>query len=148
VAGENRRQARLVDLHEDLSARHPTTDLGHVRAHPLGERLGDVPRGAAVTEGRSAARQLERRGERPRPRHLHLERTRVAEGSDLEGVEIPLQQIRRGLLVVAGPGAARKEPPAARLQVDVQVGQEPGRPSDHVGADSAGRQLRQVRQVR
>ena len=54
--------------------RHPAAHVGDVVAQPLGERLRQLAAGAVVGEHLVAARPLDRRGERPRPGDLDLER--------------------------------------------------------------------------
>lgn len=63
-------EGRLVELEHDPGAGHPPAHLGEVAAEPLGERRGEVAAGPGVAEGRLAAPQLQRGGERPRPDRL------------------------------------------------------------------------------
>ena len=100
---------RLVELDDDLGARHPRGDGGDVGGDPLGEGLGEVAAGAGVDDGAVTAGALEAGGQRPRAGDLHLERAGPVRGDVVEGVEVAGQELLRPALVDARP---RDQPPA------------------------------------
>ena len=111
----------------------------------VGQRVGHVPDRTCIDQHAATTRQLDRRGQRPGPCELDLERSAETLAHPHERVEVALQQIRGPTLVDPRP---RDQPPAGGLQVDVQVGQRGRAAPDEVGSRPPARQLRKMRQIR
>ena len=135
-------QSRLVDLHDDLGAGHEALDVGDVRTQALRERPDEVAPRTVVGDGALAARELDRRTERPRPGDLDLERAGPAVVGLGELVEVLAQEGAGPPFVMAG--TAREAPPVG-LGLDVQSLEQARRAPDHVGPDPTTGQLGQVR---
>jgi hypothetical protein len=78
----------LVDLDDDPLGADPAAYAGQVRLDALGQRLRQLSPGAVVGQHLVSARLLDRRGQRPGPRHLHLERAPEVLRLLLELVEV------------------------------------------------------------
>ena len=98
----------LVELHDDRGAGYPGADGGDVGGEPFGEGLRQVAAGAGVDDRPVATGALETGGQRPWPGGLHLERSGVAPGDLVEGVEVALAGTRGPPLVHPGRGTSRQ----------------------------------------
>ena len=146
VPGEHGRQRRLIERDDDMRAGQPAPHVGDMGRHPVRQRFGDVAHRARVGQRLVAAGQLERGRQRPRAGDLHLHRPGVVAAP-------PLRSASRSRSSKSRPRRSSRpgpvdQPPAGRLQIDVQVGQEQRAAADQIGARPAVRQLRKVRQIR
>jgi hypothetical protein len=116
-----------------------------VLAEPFGQRLGELPPRTVVGQDPVPARPFHGGGQGPGAAHLDLELPREPLRLLLEPVEVLAEQGRRSAVVDArGIG----EPPARRLQVCPEPGQQPHGAAGQVGMRPAARDLRQVGQLR
>ena len=136
-------QRRLVELEHDLGAGHQPPHVGDVALHAVGERRDQVGHRARVGDDPLAPVEPQRGRERPRAGDLHLERADVAVVGLRELVEVLAVQGRRARRVEPRPV---DEAPPARLEVDVQVDEQPGGAPDDLGPGAACRCLGAVRQ--
>jgi hypothetical protein len=97
-----------------------------------------------VVEQPPADGQVEAGRQGPRTGRLHLERAGVADGGLGQHVKVAFEQVTGAAEVQSGMGG---DPPGAGVELDRQLGQEPGPAADHVRPRAAGRQFGQVRQV-
>ena len=121
LAGQHGGEGRLVHLDQQRRSGEPATEVGEVLPERGGECLGQLATGTVVGEHPVPARLLYRGRERPRPGHLHLERSGDALRLLLHGVEVLCEQRARPALVDAG---RIREPPARGLQVGTEVGEQ------------------------
>jgi hypothetical protein len=112
-------------------------------AKPFRQRGDQVARGTGVDHRPFAPVQPDRGGEGPGPRDLHLELTLVAVECLGELVEV-LSQQSRGSMGVAP--CTVDEPPPHRLQIDRQLGEQPGAPTNDVGSGPTRGKLWQIRE--
>ena len=144
-AGEHGGQQRLVELHHRLRLGQPAPHLHDQLGDPLGQGLPELTPGAVVRQHPVAAWALHGRGQRPRPGDGVLDRAGVALGLLLQLVQVGPQRADRQPVLTTGPVG---QPPAGRLQIDRQPGEQGGRPTDQPRVRAPGRQLGQVGQIR
>ena len=145
LPGQHRGQGRLVHLDDDALGVDPAAEVGEMVGHPFGQGLGDLAAGTVVGEQLVAARPLDGRGQRPRPRQLDLEDAVEVLGLLLELVEVLPEQGAGAPVVDAGRVG---QPPARGLEVEAELGDRRERATDHAGLDAATGQLGKVGQVR
>ncbi len=145
LAGDDRGQHRLVDLHDPaVDAAEPSAQVGEVGADALCERLRELAAGAVVGEHLVAARLLDRGGQGPRAGDLGLERALVVLRQLLDGVEVLGEQ--RPCAPVVDP-AGVGQPPAGGLEVRAEAGHDREPATRHRGRDASAGHLRHVREV-
>ena len=143
-APANKAEEVAVEAARIMTTWKPAEDLDESRGLEVGvdERQPVLLGGPPPPPPALAARELDRRAERPRPGDLDLERAGPAVVGLGELVEVLAQEGAGPPFVMAG--TAREAPPVG-LGLDVQSLEQARRAPDHVGPDPTTGQLGQVR---
>jgi hypothetical protein len=139
---EGGRQQWLVELNDNCRAGYAPRDIARDLPDAFGKRRSDIAHSAGIGQCLVAVVQLKGRHQSPRAGDLDLQRASVPLGMFFEDVKITREHGARPTFVGA---FMRREPPAGRLDVDVQPDQMRRTATDHVGPDTGRGQLDQMR---